>query len=118
MLGWALVVVVICLSLAPISVDIAPVEHGDKVEHAVAYGTLMVWFACLYVARPARVGYALGFVALGIILEFLQRETGYREFELLDMAADAAGVIVGFWLAPPRFPNYLAIMERALIYRR
>ena len=109
--GWALVVLVIYLSLAPISVDIAPVQHGDKLEHALAYAVLMAWFACLYAARPVRLGYALGFIALGIVLEFLQRETGYRNFELLDMAADAVGVALGWALAPPRMPNYLSLID-------
>ena len=113
-LGWSLVLLVVFLSLAPISVDIVPVEQGDKLEHIIAYGTLMAWFACLYAARGVRVGYAVGFIALGVILEFLQRETGYRDFELLDMVADAAGVLLGWALAPPRMPNYLLVLEKVV----
>ncbi len=108
---------VIYLSLAPISVDIAPVQHGDKLEHGLAYAVLMIWFACLYAARPVRLGYAIGFIALGVALEFLQRETGYRDFELLDMVADAVGVLLGWALAPPRMPNYLSLIERAFLRR-
>jgi VanZ family protein len=40
--------------------------------------------------------YALGFVAMGILIEFLQRMTGYRDFEVLDMVADAIGVLLGW----------------------
>ena len=116
--GWVLLALVVYLSLAPIPVDIAPVEHGDKFEHALAYGVLMAWFACLYAARQVRLGYALGFIALGIALEFLQRETGYREFELLDMVADAVGVLLGWVLAPPRTPSVVALIENALYRAR
>jgi len=40
-----------------------------------------------------RLGHAAGFIAMGIALEFLQGMTGYRTFDVLDMAANAAGVL-------------------------
>jgi VanZ family protein len=52
-------------------------------------------------------------VALGIALEYAQRATGYRSFEVADMAADALGVAVG-WLAAPRLPNFLSWAEKRL----
>ena len=58
--------------------------------------------------------FAIGFIALGIALEFVQRWTGYRSFEVADMAADAAGVAVGWLIAPPRIPNYLQGMGKLL----
>lgn len=97
-LGWALAVAIVWLSLTP-SPPTIDIEQGDKLGHIAAYGALMFWFCQLYPTRHARIGYALGFVAMGIVLEFVQRATGYRSFELWDMAADGAGALIGWLLA-------------------
>jgi hypothetical protein len=96
-LGWAWAAAIAWLSLAP---SLPPVElaYGDKLGHLAAYGLLMFWFAQLYAVR---VLYAAGFVAMGVALEFLQAQTGYRSFELLDMAANALGVLIGWAAALP-----------------
>jgi len=110
-LGWTLVLLVVYLSLTPTPLEV-PLEQGDKLSHTLAYLVLMSWFANLYDAPSQRIGFALGFIVLGVALEFVQRWTGYRSFELADMAASAAGVGVGWALAPPRIPNYLSTVER------
>ena len=109
-LGWSLVALVIYLSLARVSLEV-PVAQADKFEHLLAYGTLMIWFANLYGVLPARIVIAIGFVAMGIALEYVQRTTGYRTFDVSDMAANAAGVATGWLLAPPRLPSFLQAVE-------
>ena len=59
----------------------------------------MFWFCLLYVRGSTRLAYAIGFIAMGVALEFVQRALGYRSFELLDMAADAVGVLAGWAVA-------------------
>jgi hypothetical protein len=66
-IGFGLVMLVIWLSLAPHSIEI-PVEDGDKFGHFAAYATLMFWFAQLDARQRMRLGYAIGFVALGVTL--------------------------------------------------
>jgi VanZ family protein len=110
-LGWILLAFVVYLSLAPAPIEL-PIEQGDKLSHTLAYLVLMSWFANLYESPAQRVGFALGFVLLGIGLEFIQRWVGYRSLELADMMAGAAGVALGWLLAPPRLPNYLVAAER------
>ena len=110
-LGWMLVLIVIYLSLARLSLK-EPFEQSDKLEHVLAYGVLMIWFANLYGALRTRMGFAIGFVALGIALEYIQRATGYRTFDVADMAANAVGVAVGWVLAPPRLPSLLQAVEK------
>ena len=109
-LGWILVFLIVYLSLtpAPIEVDI---QQGDKVSHALAYLVLMSWFANLYQKSGQRVRLAISLVAMGITLEIAQSLVGYRSFEVADMGANTAGVALGWTLAPPRTPNYLAIVE-------
>jgi VanZ family protein len=79
---------------SPPSIDI---EQGDKLGHAFAYASTMFWFAQLYLRSAVRLRYALGFIALGVALEFIQGHVG-RDFEVADMAADAIGVALG-WAA-------------------
>lgn len=85
--------------------------HGDKLMHFSAYAVLMSWFSNIFPALNQRIRLALALVMLGIALEFAQRWTGYRTFELADMAANATGVAAGWLSAPPRLPNYLRRLE-------
>lgn len=111
--GWLLVALVIYLSLryepAPLIADV-----GDKLQHILAYSVLMLWFSSFYLSKISRIGYACGFLALGIALEFIQGWSGYRSFEIADMVADAIGVSLGWALAPPRLPSLLLLVERRL----
>jgi VanZ family protein len=108
--GWTLVSSVVYLSVAPVSIETG-VAQGDKLMHAFAYCALMLWFANLHEKLARRRMLAVAFVAMGIALEFIQGWTGYRNFEVADMLADAAGVAAGWALAPPRLPNFLRGIE-------
>ena len=96
--GWGLVATIIWLSVTPAPIPTG-IDEGDKLQHIAAYGTLMFWFCVLY--RPFRVRalYAAGFVAMGVALEFVQRWLGYRSFEVADMLANTAGVVLGLGIA-------------------
>ena len=100
--GWAWAGAIVWLSLtpAPPEVDIA---QGDKIGHFAAYGLLMFWFAQLYQGK-ARVLYALGFIAMGVALEFIQGALGYRQYDVYDMSANAIGVLLG-WVAALILPR-------------
>jgi VanZ family protein len=73
-------------------------QESDKVGHFVAYGLLMGWFCFLYVKTTTRVVYGLGFIAMGVGLEFAQGALGYRTYEVFDMYANTLGVLLG-WAA-------------------
>ena len=93
--GWAWAAAIVWLSLTPAPPPI-DVSHGDKAGHFFAYAGLMFLFAQLYARR---VLFALGFIAMGVALEFAQGATGYRSFDLLDMMANALGVLAGWGAA-------------------
>ena len=97
-LGWAGVLIVIYLSLVPSSPEPFQVKYSDKIEHALAYGSLMLWFCQDYQRLAQRALVAVLLVALGISIEFLQGLTGYRSCELGDMLANTTGVLIG-WLS-------------------
>jgi len=104
-IGWALVGVILWLSLTPQPPHV-DFEQSDKVGHFIAYGSLMFWFCQLYRSTRTRVAHAAAFIAMGIAIEFLQRATGYRSFEVMDMVADAIGVLLG-WAAALALPRLL-----------
>ena len=115
-LGWALVVGVVLGSLlpGPIIEKITPTVN-DKIEHFSAYFVLMMWFGGLYPrAKHLRVAGALLF--LGAALDILQGvATTTRDFEVLDIVADAVGILVAlafsFWF----FEGWCQRLERFTI---
>ncbi len=106
-----LVLLLVWLSLAP-GPALPSATQGDKFMHLFAYAALMSWFANLYPASGQRIRIAAGLIALGIALEFAQRWSGYRTFDIADMAANTAGVAAGWRAAAPRLPNYLRGIEK------
>jgi VanZ family protein len=109
-IGVILIALVVYESLTPHPISV-PVDQGDKVGHVLAYATLMFWFAQLHDKAGVRIAWAAAFVALGVLMEFLQALTDYRSFEVADMVADACGVALGWIVAPPRSPHLLEFLE-------
>jgi VanZ family protein len=95
-LGWLWVAVLVFLSLTPNPPEPVRFLYADKLEHALAYCLLMLWFCQVYVRRTQRLFAAALLVAMGITMEFLQGMTGYRSFEFADMVANSTGVLLGW----------------------
>jgi hypothetical protein len=112
LLGWGMVAAVAVFSLIPLDVDLA--ENEDKLAHFVAYGSLAFWFGMLIEGRGRQLGVALTFVAMGVVLEFLQGLTDYRTFEIADMIANAIGATIGWGLAQTPLRNVLEWIERLI----
>ncbi len=111
-IGWLLIALVAYLSLisGPPTIDIT---GSDKVVHLLTYGTLMLWFLQLYpVSR--RPFMALGFIAMGIVLEVLQGFTPDRDTDYLDVVANTIGVILGWLLGKTRLSKAFETVERTL----
>lgn len=97
-LGWLWVATIMYLSLTPHPPEPMNFLNADKVEHALAYSFLMLWFCQVYQQRASRILVAGLLVALGVGIEFLQRMTAYRVFDYADMLANGAGVLLGLSL--------------------
>ena len=97
-LGAVWVATVMYLSLMPHPPEPMHFLNADKLEHAMAYGFLMLWFCQVYQQRAPRIFVASLLVALGVGIEYLQRMTAYRVFDYADMLANGAGVLLSFIL--------------------
>ena len=116
-IGLGFVVLVIYLSLTPDPPDLGTPE-GLKIGHVVAYGWLMLWFAQIYRFTSTRLWLAAAFIALGIVLEYVQGLTDYRGFEYSDMLINSGGVGLGLLLARSVLQNGLAAVESRFLQRR
>ncbi len=110
--GWLVIAAIIFLSLTshPIEIDI---PHGDKLNHMLAYSTLMAWWSQLQVSSLYRLRLALNFVALGIAMELAQSLTPHRQPDVYDALANNCGILLGWLAAPPRVPNFYAKLAAA-----
>ena len=99
---------VVAISLAPS--DSTPkrtmdaLNVSDKLLHFVAYFVLML-LPALHETRLSTALHAVGIVALGITVEFLQSPLAGRPFDAGDVVANLAGVLAALVAAEagPRF---------------
>ena len=103
--GWAMVGVIVYFSLTP-APPLPTFDFADKLFHVAAYAGLMFWFCQLYSQARTRNLYALGFAALGTVLEVLQQMGGVRVLDPADMLANITG-IGATWLLWRYRPIYL-----------
>jgi VanZ family protein len=118
--GWGLIVTVIMLSLLPMpspKLGFILFDNIDKMEHALTYATLTLWFAqicpkCTW----ARIGLKL--LTLGVIIELLQGVTTYRNFSFWDIGANTLGILIGWSLSIAGLSRALAYLENKLVSRQ
>lgn len=113
-LGWALVLSVIVLSLAPTPDVPVTFDMSDKLIHLAAYCVLMFWFGAIHLSTPARLKTGAALVFMGVLLEFAQGWTGYRSFQVPDMAANSLGVVLGFFLCRTSLSGVFSYIEKKI----
>mgnify|MGYP003576565687 CR=1 FL=1 len=97
--GWILVVVAIAINIMP-SQDLPKLGGiSDKLEHAIGYAVLALWFAGIYPrARYPMIG--VGVLVMGIAIEGVQGAMNVgRQADLRDVYANSAGIVCGLLLA-------------------
>jgi VanZ family protein len=90
---WLCLLVVLGLALMR-PTHLMPSTGWDKANHALAFAVLTVLGCLSYPGRALRL--LPGLFAYGVLIEVLQSLTGYRTGEAIDLAADAAGVALGW----------------------
>ncbi len=52
---------------------------------------------------------------MGIIIEYLQRATGYRSFEYIDMVANTIGVLAGYLFSKFIYDDLIVLFEKKVL---
>ena len=112
--GWLLIGLIVYLSVTPHPPEPFSFSDADKLEHAMAYGSLALWFCQIYLSMRTRMIVLAALITLGVGLEFVQGWTGYRAFDVWDMAADSVGVLLGILLALTPLGRLFILIETAL----
>lgn len=79
--------------------ETASMHFNDKALHFCGYLLVATLPNFALKRRSVALACALGLIPMGICLEFLQRLVPGRSFELVDMAANTAGVLTGLAVA-------------------
>jgi len=106
---------VLYLSLMPTPPKALDFAFSDKFEHLFAYSMMMGWFAQLYVVKSRQVFIAIALCLMGITVEFIQGWSGYRFFDVADMAANSLGVLLGWWLSNRWLAGSLLRLDHAVL---
>lgn len=99
-IGYALMAFIIYMSLTsePVEIEL-DLPYQDKFFHALAYFSLMGWFAQIFHVQSQRVAFAIAFILMGAILEYMQSFDPARYYETEDMIANTLGVAIAVLMA-------------------
>lgn len=113
--GYTLVLLVIYLSVTSNPPDPSiKIPYFDKIGHTLAYFLMMGWFAQLYHLKKQRLIYALGFVAMGVAMEYIQSFDPARMAEFADMVANTSGVLIALLIT--KISAFRLILKKAESY--
>ncbi len=109
--GIAIIALLWYLSLmrSPPNIDVV---DGDKYGHLLAYAGTMWWWAQLWRTWRKRLRLAFLLAMMGVVIEFVQGATGWRTFDVMDMLANGAGVLVGWGVAMTPLGKLLVVIEK------
>ena len=112
LIGYAMVTLVVVLSLISDPTEVGlDIPYEDKLYHMLAYFTLMAWFSQIYHDRFRRNLFAMIFIILGVLLEYLQSFDPSRFAEFGDMIANTTGVVLAYIVSLTAFKYSLVKIE-------
>lgn len=112
-IAYLIILSIIVLSLIPNPEKVTPFSASDKILHTLAYAAAMFWFGlCFRRGRLFIIGIIL--IILGIIIEIIQGQTGYRTMSFYDVVANVTGIAIGLMLSFSRLSLTLQYIEKLL----
>lgn len=112
-LGIVLLLAIAALSLLSIRGPDLHLPNSDKLNHALAYCVLTVYFGQLVGTEWRRRAVVVGsLIGYGIAIELLQALTPTRVAEVADLVANAAGIGLGLLLLRTPLSRLLIAIER------
>lgn len=110
-IGILILALIVIGSLTPVPSTNIKIQAYDKVAHVLMYLLLMAWFSQVYTNNNRILVAGLCF-AVGLGLELLQGMVPYRTFDLHDVIANTAGIIVGWLLMVSPLQYSLLLVDR------
>lgn len=107
--GLLLLVFGLVAALATVPAAV-PLVINDKLMHLIGLVMLMVWFGGVFQPRFSPL-VALSLIAYGLLVELLQSLTVTRQAEGLDLIADIAGVLLGWFLSAAGLSRWCMKLE-------
>jgi len=97
---WLAILVTIAIALLSLikieSTQPINIKYLDKLLHLISYVVLsFLWFTAFIKSKKIILVF-ISCIAYGVLLEFLQAQTGYRTYEYADMLANSLGVLIGY----------------------
>lgn len=83
------------MALVPPSEDLPDIDHGDKALHALAFAVLAIHMGMCRYRWGRSLGIFLFLLTYGLLIEVTQLFIPYRSFDVIDLASDLAGVLLG-----------------------
>jgi len=114
-MGIGLIVAIVMMSLIRIPPPVTEILLNDKLLHCAVYACLMGWFGQLFHDKFTLLVFAVLFIVMGATMEVLQSLTPHRKFELLDMIANASGVLLAWALSFTWVGSILEWFERTVL---
>lgn len=110
-LAWWVLIAVFSLVSPP---QITMPNMTDKLYHAFSYSVLMGWWLQLFQQSRTRLLLAAVFIIFGVLIEFLQSFHPLRHFDVWDMLANSAGILLAWILGKTSFDQLLYRFESRL----
>jgi VanZ family protein len=109
--GIAATLVGAYLALRP-PTQLLPASIGDKLQHALSYVAMGLWFGALFQRRHL-VRVALALFGFGLVIEGLQAVLPYgRMAEWPDVVANSSGILIAMLLTWVFEPSWMQRLER------
>lgn len=80
----------------------------------LAYLTQTLWYLQLYRKHSKRVLIGLAFIAMGLVIEYIQSFHPMRYFDIADMLANTLGVVTAYLLSYTPVGRFLFWCEQCL----
>lgn len=113
-IGCILIIAVNYWSLS--STGLLPMPgHMDKLYHCIAYFSLAYWWFMLFPAGRSRLLLAVLFTLMGVMLEVLQSFHPIRHLDVLDMLANASGVVIALIITTTLLQHLLYKFESLVL---
>jgi len=113
-IGLFLISSVFYLCLRDIHLTPTNIPSFDKLLHLTCYFLLSYYFSNIVIKKNF-LKTTIPLIIMGILIEFLQRETGYRSFEYNDMVANTIGCLMGFTISRYIYADLLVHIEKYVL---